>query len=100
MAANYEELILDIHNFDASKMKYIKPLEFFKIEKSMAIYYKTDTKNTKTSDKKNLSPFNNGKKKIIIQTPKMILPFKVMMGNYNILPETSVIFNKKANTNF
>ena len=64
-------LYLNIDQFDEKNMCYIKPIHFYKVTKSMGIYYKKPT--LKTSDDKE----ENGsvKQKIIIKTPKMIVPF-------------------------
>lgn len=67
---NYKNLFLNIKEFDDDKIIYIKPLLFYKVAKNMGIYYKNKSKKLK-------------KQKIIIQTPKMIVPFTIKSQNYN-----------------
>lgn len=67
---NYKNLFLNIKEFDDDKIIYIKPLLFYKVAKNMGIYYKNKSKKLK-------------KQKIIIQTPKMIVPFAIKSQNYN-----------------
>ena len=82
-------LLLDINEFDEEKICYEKPIMFYKVTRNMGIYYKkkiksdsnTETKSSKKSNKPNKpNKFNIPtivKQKIIIQTPKMMVPFGV-----------------------
>lgn len=58
---NYKDLFLDINKFDEDNMSYIKPILFYKVIRHMGVYYKKNEK----------------KQKMIIQTPKMVVPFGV-----------------------
>ena len=67
---SYKNLFINIKEFDDDKIIYIKPLLFYKVAKNMGIYYKNKSKKLK-------------KQKIIIQTPKMIVPFAIKSQEYN-----------------
>lgn len=67
---SHQDLFLDINKFDINNIVYIKPLLFYKVTKNIGIYYKKDIE----SDKK---------QKIIIQSPKMIIPFGIKEFNNN-----------------
>lgn len=87
---NYKNLFMDIDNFEEENMSYIKPLLFYKVSRNIGIYYKKaqkdqqieksnkETKKNKTKPKTD-KPTNQQikKQKIIVQTPKMIVPFKI-----------------------
>jgi hypothetical protein len=54
---------VDIKEFDVSTITYNKPIGFYKVNRNMGIYYQKNPSMPKT--------------KIIIRTPKMIVPFDV-----------------------
>ena len=54
-------MYFNIKKYDEEKMSYIKPIHFPKISRNIAVYYREDEKSKK--------------RKIIIKTPKMIMPF-------------------------
>jgi hypothetical protein len=60
---------MNINDFNENNLTYVKPLLFYKVSKNMGIYYK-NRKSSETNKKPK-------KQKIIIQTPKMIVPFAV-----------------------
>lgn len=66
---NYKDLFIDISKFDPENIIYLKPIMFYHVCKNMGIYYK---KNDVAK-----------KQKIIIQTPKMIVPFGVKTFDNN-----------------
>ena len=79
---NHKELYMDINKFDEDKIIYIKPILFYKVTKNIGIYYKKDiknkdVKNKETNSKKITSLPAAKRQKIIIQTPKMTVPFGV-----------------------
>lgn len=76
---NKQGLILDIDQFDAQNMVYVKPLLFGEASKSLGIYYRK----------------NDIKQKIVIQTPKMLAPFGVKVFDNDGKPShvLSVSFN-------
>ncbi|AYV85087.1 MAG: putative orfan [Satyrvirus sp.] len=65
---NYKDFMIDIDAFDEENMVYIKPVLFYKVSKNIGIYYKK--KIDKKSNKKR-------RQKIIVQSPKMIVPFDI-----------------------
>jgi hypothetical protein len=56
------DIIMDINEFDPSNVIFIKPFNFYQIENKIGIYYRTKGKD---------------KKKIIIKTPIMEVPFGI-----------------------
>lgn len=58
---NYKDLFIDINNFNTENIIYLKPIMFYQVCRNMGVYYKKDDKAKR--------------QKIIIQTPKMIIPF-------------------------
>lgn len=66
---NYKDFFIDINKFDADNIIYLKPIMFYKVCRNMGVYYKKDTKSKK--------------QKIIIQTPKMVVPFGVKKFDNN-----------------
>lgn len=67
---SHKDIYLDINKFDEDKLIYIKPIMFYKVTKNIGIYYKKDIKNNKAT-------LPHKRQKIIVQTPKMIVPFGV-----------------------
>lgn len=90
---NYKNLFLDISKFNEENISYIKPILFYKVSRNIGVYYKkenTKTIKSDTNDKKNKKKLpnkktesdsqvivKNKKQKIIVQTPKMLVPFGV-----------------------
>ncbi|XWV26041.1 putative orfan [Tupanvirus soda lake] len=89
---NYKDLFIDIDKFDEDNISYVKPILFYKVTRNMGIYYRKEIINkfkseTKTTDKKKSKKKTESdsfvikkqtkKQKIIIQTPKMVVPFGV-----------------------
>lgn len=71
---DYKELFINIDSFDENRMRYSKPISFYKVSRNMGIYYikkLVDFKDT-SSDGKNFK-----KQKIIVQSPKMVVPFGI-----------------------
>lgn len=66
---NYKDFFIDIDKFNPDNMIYLKPIMFYKICRNMGVYYK---KNPKAK-----------RQKIIVQTPKMVLPFGVKKFDNN-----------------
>lgn len=64
-----KDLFIDVNTFDTDDINYIKPISFYKVTKNIGIYHQ------KSSDKK--------KQKIIVKSPKMIVPFGVKEFNNN-----------------
>ncbi|AGF85189.1 hypothetical protein QJ854_gp593 [Moumouvirus goulette] len=94
--SNYKNLFIDINNFNEENISYVKPVLFYQVSKNMGVYYEREIKKDKKSTqsesktKKKTKSENNSKKtssdtaptkhkkqKIIVQTPKMIVPFGV-----------------------
>ena len=81
------DLFIDINTFNVENISYVKPILFYKVTKSMGIYYKkpllSDSKSDSQleskikSSKKNNSDTTPIKRKIIIKTPKMSVPFNI-----------------------
>lgn len=90
---NYKDLFIDLDNFNEDNISYVKPILFYKVTRNMGIYYKKETikeiksesktdkekkKSKKKTESDNLIIQKQIKKqKIIIQTPKMIVPFGI-----------------------
>lgn len=93
--SNHKEIILNYNEFNDDNIIFIKPYAFYKVTKNMGIYYNKeiipdtniDTDDSAGSDS-NRSEKKNKKKlkiqkpifkrqKIIIQTPKMMVPFGI-----------------------
>jgi hypothetical protein len=72
MDNTYKDIFVNIASFDTTTMRYVKPLAFYKVNKNMGIYYDKECKSSIDSDK-----IVKKKQKIIIQTPKMIVPFGI-----------------------
>uniref|UniRef100_A0A6G6ABP9 Uncharacterized protein n=1 Tax=Borely moumouvirus TaxID=2712067 RepID=A0A6G6ABP9_9VIRU len=115
---NYKDLFIDIDNFNEENITYVKPILFYQVSKNMGVYYereikedkkstqsesntKKKTKSEKNSKKTNsdTAPVKHKKQKIIIQTPKMIMPFGVKefdnkgRKSYNICLSFSTLTN-------
>lgn len=91
----YKDFFIDIDKFDEDNISYVKPMLFYKVTKNMGIYYKKEirvekdikseskTKSSKKSSKKKTESDSfevekiSKKQKIIIRTPKMMLPFDI-----------------------
>jgi hypothetical protein len=82
---NYKNLFIDINKFDENNMSYVKPVLFYKVARNMGIYYRKnlETNEQKKNKKKIESNTITKKQKIIIQTPKMIVPFGIKEFNNN-----------------
>jgi hypothetical protein len=96
---NYKNLFIDIDNFNEENISYVKPIFFNRVSRSIGIYYKetsknnitnseTNIKNKKSKDKTesdNILPNNKKReKKIIVRTPKMLVPFGIKeFDNHN-----------------
>lgn len=97
--SNYKDLFIDIDKFDEENISYVKPILFYQVTKNMGVYYekivepkklkssKSETK-SKSKSKKNSGSKKTTlsetipvkpkrKQKIIVQTPKMVVPFGV-----------------------
>ena len=91
---NHKEIILNYNEFNEDNIIFIKPYAFYKVTKNMGIYYNKEIKEqidesdesdkSEKSRKKEKSEKNKKDKKIkfkrqkiIIQTPKMMVPFGV-----------------------
>ncbi|XWV24798.1 hypothetical protein QJ856_gp0985 [Tupanvirus deep ocean] len=89
---NYKDLFIDIDKFDEDNISYVKPILFYKVTRNMGIYYRKEiinkvkseskaTEKKKTKKKTESDSFvikkQTKKQKIIIQTPKMVVPFGV-----------------------
>lgn len=83
---NHRDIILNYNDFNEEHIIFIKPVAFYKVTKNMGIYYNkeiieksdTDTGSDKKKNKKEKIPKPIFKRqKIIIQTPKMMVPFDV-----------------------
>nr|WBF70648.1 hypothetical protein [Megavirus caiporensis] len=97
--SNYKDLFIDIDKFDEENISYVKPILFYQVTKNMGVYYekiieskklkssKSETK-SKSKHKKNsgskkttlsetIPVKTKRKQKIIVQTPKMVVPFGV-----------------------
>lgn len=78
-------LFIDFENFDTENMCYVKPLSFYKVSKSMGIYYYDTKKKLKQKNSKRETSASESciyekkaiKKKIIVKSPKMSVPFGV-----------------------
>ncbi len=69
----YKDFFIDIDSFNEENISYVKPVLFYKASRNMGVYY-TKKQNEK-QNKKNKE--KTKKQKIIIKTPKMIIPFGV-----------------------
>nr|AEX62629.1 hypothetical protein mv_L424 [Moumouvirus Monve] len=93
---NYKDLFIDINNFNEENITYVKPVLFYQVSKNMGVYYereiKEDKKSTQSESKtkkktksensskktnSDIAPIKHKKQKIIVHTPKMIIPFGV-----------------------
>lgn len=87
----YKDFFIDIDKFDEDNITYVKPILFYKVSRNMGIYYKkeiykeikSEPNPSKKSSKKKTQSDNyelekiTKKQKIIIKTPKMIVPFGI-----------------------
>jgi hypothetical protein len=76
-----ENIFLDLRTLDVENMIFVKPLGFGKFSKNLGVYYKSPQPEVKddetvenTEEKK---PDNTRRQKIIIKTPKMLVPFAI-----------------------
>lgn len=83
---NYKDLFFDIDKYDEEKMVYIKPTLFYTVSKNMGIHYR-----------ENLD--SKEKKKIIVLSPKMHVPFgiKEFVNNDRKSYQMSLSFNTLTN---
>lgn len=63
-----DDLFIDYNKFNTDTMIYIKPVLFYKVTRNMGIYYKKAIGDGETKNQK-----------IIIRTPKMIVPFDIKL---------------------
>ena len=119
---NYKDLFINIDEFDEENISYIKPILFYKVSRNMGIYYKKETKvetkveiklepeskNKKRNKKKDAddiivpipTPLIQPKKqKIIVLTPKMVVPFgiKEFVNNNKKSYQLSLSFSTLTN---
>lgn len=67
-----KDVLLDIDKYDEDNMIYVKPLHFYTNSRDVGIYYEEEIKPVSEEKKPKLM-----RKKLIIQSPKMIMPFGV-----------------------
>ncbi len=97
--SNYKDLFIDIDKFDEENISYVKPILFYQVTKNMGVYYekivepkklkssksetksksksKKDYRSKKTTLSETIPVKPKRKQKIIVQTPKMVVPFGV-----------------------
>ena len=78
---NINDLFIDVNTFDVDNISYIKPIMFYKVARNMGVYYRKPiiTINDKKTKSDIPSPIRSEskKQKIIVKTPKMIVPFGI-----------------------
>ena len=81
---NYKDFYIDINTFDTDSISYTKPILFYKVNRNMGIYYKkevgSDLEDQSIKSNKSKIPIpipHTNKQKIIVQTPKMLVPFGI-----------------------
>jgi hypothetical protein len=114
-----DNLFININNFDEDNMIYVKPILFYKVSRNIGIYYRSeqpkeiqsDESNEKKSSKKKKDFSSNNsdsviikqpplkKQKIIIHTPKMIVPFPVKEFDNNGKKSYQMCLSFNAMTN-
>ena len=102
---NYKSLFINVDKFNEENMSYVKPILFYKVSRNMGIYYKKEIY-LENSSSQDGSKKTNGKKtrhhkkqKIIVQSPKMLVPFGVKEFNNNGKKsfQLSISFNTMTN---